>query len=173
MNRLALAGAAAAIVAAAGVAYLGRGLSPWPGANLAASAAQAAEAGAPIYFRDPDGKPSYSLTPKKTSDGRDYQPVAAGADLSFDEPETPMAMPAAAKGERKVKYYRNPMGLPDTSPVPKKDSCVARAPRAPTCRSMRPTTSRRMTITSAPRAALTSGDCSSNCRRTCSVRSRP
>ena len=32
--------------------------------------------------------------------------------------------PAAgdAKGERKVLYYRNPMGLPDTSPVPKKDS---------------------------------------------------
>ena len=25
------------------------------------------------------------------------------------------------KGERKVLYYRNPMGLPDTSPVPKKD----------------------------------------------------
>jgi membrane fusion protein, copper/silver efflux system len=30
------------------------------------------------------------------------------------------AAPAAA--ERKIKYYRNPMGLPDTSPVPKKDS---------------------------------------------------
>lgn len=28
---------------------------------------------------------------------------------------------AGAKGERKVLYYRNPMGLPDTSPVPKKD----------------------------------------------------
>ena len=28
----------------------------------------------------------------------------------------------AAKAERKVLYYRNPMGLPDTSPVPKKDS---------------------------------------------------
>lgn len=27
-----------------------------------------------------------------------------------------------AKKERKVLYYRNPMGLPDTSPVPKKDS---------------------------------------------------
>jgi Cu(I)/Ag(I) efflux system membrane fusion protein len=27
-----------------------------------------------------------------------------------------------AKTERKVLYYRNPMGLPDTSPVPKKDS---------------------------------------------------
>ncbi|GAA5159092.1 efflux RND transporter periplasmic adaptor subunit [Viridibacterium curvum] len=33
------------------------------------------------------------------------------------------AMPASAalSGERKILYYRNPMGLPDTSPVPKKD----------------------------------------------------
>ncbi len=30
--------------------------------------------------------------------------------------------PATAKAERKVLYYRNPMGLPDTSPVPKKDA---------------------------------------------------
>ena len=29
---------------------------------------------------------------------------------------------AAAEGERQILYYRNPMGLPDTSPVPKKDS---------------------------------------------------
>jgi membrane fusion protein, copper/silver efflux system len=29
---------------------------------------------------------------------------------------------AEAKAERTVLYYRNPMGLPDTSPVPKKDS---------------------------------------------------
>lgn len=28
----------------------------------------------------------------------------------------------AAEAERRVLYYRNPMGLPDTSPVPKKDS---------------------------------------------------
>ena len=28
----------------------------------------------------------------------------------------------AAKAERKLLYFRNPMGLPDTSPVPKKDS---------------------------------------------------
>ena len=27
-----------------------------------------------------------------------------------------------ADGERQILYYRNPMGLPDTSPVPKKDS---------------------------------------------------
>lgn len=32
------------------------------------------------------------------------------------------AAPAGGKsGERKILYYRNPMGLPDTSPVPKKD----------------------------------------------------
>ncbi|MDP2330818.1 MAG: efflux RND transporter periplasmic adaptor subunit [Reyranella sp.] len=30
--------------------------------------------------------------------------------------------PVGACGGGKVKYYRNPMGLPDTSPVPKKDS---------------------------------------------------
>ncbi len=29
---------------------------------------------------------------------------------------------AASGGERRILYYRNPMGLPDTSPVPKKDS---------------------------------------------------
>ncbi|MEO8653268.1 MAG: efflux RND transporter periplasmic adaptor subunit, partial [Ramlibacter sp.] len=29
--------------------------------------------------------------------------------------------PASAPKERKVLYYRNPMGLPDTSPTPKKD----------------------------------------------------
>ena len=33
----------------------------------------------------------------------------------------PAAGPSAQKSERKVLYYRNPMGLPDTSPMPKKD----------------------------------------------------
>lgn len=32
------------------------------------------------------------------------------------------AAPPAPAGERKVRFYRNPMGLPDVSPVPKKDS---------------------------------------------------
>lgn len=79
----------------------------------------------PIYYQDPDGKPSYSLTPKKTPDGRDYRAVPAGADVSFDEQSSvasaPEAMPPAPM-DRKIKYYRNPMGLPDTSPTPKKDS---------------------------------------------------
>lgn len=33
----------------------------------------------------------------------------------------PVAVPATTKVEKKVLYYRNPMGLADTSPVPKKD----------------------------------------------------
>lgn len=123
MTRLGFAGAAAAIVAVAGAAFVGRSYPPRPIANLVASAAHAAEAGAPIYYRDPDGKPLYAATPTKTPDGRDYLPVAAGGDLSFDDPEQPPVMQtAAAQGERKIKFYRNPMGLPDTSPVPKKDS---------------------------------------------------
>ncbi len=34
----------------------------------------------------------------------------------------PTGMTDAATSERKVLFYRNPMGLPDTSPVPKKDA---------------------------------------------------
>src|SRR5207237_5055311 len=87
------------------------------------SAANAADTNAPIYYQDPDGKPLYSSTPKKTPDGRDYRAVPAGADISFDEPGSPPGMNATeTRADRKIKYYRNPMGLPDTSPVPKKDS---------------------------------------------------
>src|SRR5437899_7825216 len=78
-----------------------------------------AEPGAAIYYQDPDGKPLYSLKPKKTPDGRDYRAVPAGADISFDDPAEVAAAPPI---DRKIKYYRNPMGLPDTSPTPKKDS---------------------------------------------------
>ncbi|MDK9723414.1 MAG: efflux RND transporter periplasmic adaptor subunit [Sterolibacteriaceae bacterium MAG5] len=47
--------------------------------------------------------------------GRGAAPAAA---------TTAAAAPASqeAAGQRKLLYYRNPMGLPDTSPVPKKDS---------------------------------------------------
>ena len=74
----------------------------------------------PIYYQDPDGRPFYSLTPRKTPDGRDYRAVPPGADLSFED--EPAAAPATTVAtDRKIKFYRNPMGLPDTSPVPKKD----------------------------------------------------
>ena len=124
MTRRLLIGTAAAILAAAGLALFAAGvLRPQPDVGQFVSAANAADTGTPIYYQDPDGKPLYSLTSKKTADGRDYRAVPAGADISFDEPEQPAVIAAAeARGDRKVKYYRNPMGLPDTSPVPKKDS---------------------------------------------------
>jgi membrane fusion protein, copper/silver efflux system len=53
------------------------------------------------------------------ADGRDYLPVYEDEEISFEpRAKTP---PATAGGPRKILYYRNPMGLPDTSPVPKKD----------------------------------------------------
>jgi len=115
--------AAAAIVAAAGAGFLAGESRRSPIAAPIVTVASASESGAPIYYQDPDGKPQYSLTPKKTPDGRAWRAVPASADVSFDEPEEPVEKKAVdAKTERKIKYYRNPMGLPDTSPVPKKDS---------------------------------------------------
>lgn len=84
-----------------------------------------ASTGPVIYYRDPDGEPFYSADPKKTADGRDYLPVRSSEDVSFDDssPEVAAAVEnASAEGGENVLYYRNPMGLPDTSPVPKKDS---------------------------------------------------
>ena len=55
--------------------------------------------------------------------------VAAGAGYWFGSRHAPAAHDVAAggaaapeKGGRRILYYRNPMGLPDTSPTPKKDS---------------------------------------------------
>ncbi|MFC7697382.1 efflux transporter periplasmic adaptor subunit, partial [Bradyrhizobium sp. GCM10028915] len=118
---------AAALIAAAGIAFVVAG-PQWPTARTAAviGPAAAEESGAPIYYQDPDGKPSYSLVPRKTPDGRDFRAVPAGADISFDDDQAetppPATTAAGASGERKIKYYRNPMGLPDTSPTPKKDA---------------------------------------------------
>ena len=114
----------AALIAAAGGGFVAgraqRQPSEIPGMAVVTPAA-AQESRAPVYYQDPDGRPLYSLTPTKTPDGRDYRGVPASADVSFEDastPETALAAPA----DRKIKYYRNPMGLPDTSPVPKKDS---------------------------------------------------
>src|SRR3954454_10794432 len=46
----------------------------------------------------------------------------AAADMKSRASENAAATTAAAPADRRIKYYRNPMGLPDTSPVPKKDS---------------------------------------------------
>jgi membrane fusion protein, copper/silver efflux system len=72
-----------------------------------------------LYYREPSGAPYWSAEPKKDADGRDYLPVYEDEEISF-EPRGKKPT-ATAGGPRKILYYRNPMGLPDTSPVPKKD----------------------------------------------------
>ena len=125
MNRAVIASAVAALIAPAGVWLVLTGAQEPPSRAITLITRTAADAGrAPIYFQDPDGRPSYSLTPAKTPDGRDYRAVPAGADVSFEQDAAKTATSAASVGgaDRKIKYYRNPMGLPDTSPAPKKDS---------------------------------------------------
>jgi membrane fusion protein, copper/silver efflux system len=82
-----------------------------------ATAAAAAERKV-LYYRDPSGAPSWSATPKKDTQGRAFLPVYDDGEPTFDPP----AIPAVAQTGRKILFYRNPMGLPDTSPAPKKDS---------------------------------------------------
>jgi len=56
--------------------------------------------------------------------GAGYWLGRQGTDAARQAESAPAAAPASAAGakqERKLLYYRNPMGLPDTSPVPKKD----------------------------------------------------
>src|SRR5882672_7736230 len=116
-------------VLAAGVVGLavGRSNGPLPGwldGVLPAAAKQSpapTEATGPvIYYRDPDGLPNYSLAPKKTSAGKDYVAVRSSEDVSFEEKAPEVTAKSGDRG--KIRYYRNPMGLPDTSPTPKKDS---------------------------------------------------
>jgi Cu(I)/Ag(I) efflux system membrane fusion protein len=72
-----------------------------------------------IYYRDPDG-PFFSIAPKKNEAGKAYIAVRASEDVSLED-KPPTAEANQASG-RRIRYYRNPMGLPDTSPVPKKDA---------------------------------------------------
>jgi Cu(I)/Ag(I) efflux system membrane fusion protein len=91
-------------------ALMGRGAAAMPDPE---------QTGPVIYWRHPDGLPEWSATERQTLDGRAFLPVRASEDISLD-PEAAPAAPEA--GDRTILYYRNPMGLPDTSPVPKKDS---------------------------------------------------
>jgi Cu(I)/Ag(I) efflux system membrane fusion protein len=117
-------------VLAAGVVGLavGRSNGPLPGwldgvlpAVAKQSPAPTEATGPVIYYRDPDGLPNYSRAPKKTSAGKDYVAVRSSEDVSFEE-KAPEAMTAKGGDRGKIRFYRNPMGLPDTSPTPKKDS---------------------------------------------------
>src|SRR6516225_4398632 len=98
--------------------YLSIEKSAWPPQIHFAGTATAADR-VPLYYRDPSGAPQWSAAPKKDSQSRDYLPVY---DEEESSTEPPKAKRPQADSSRKILYYRNPMGLPDTSPVPKKDS---------------------------------------------------
>lgn len=130
MKRIVLMSLALAAVLAAGVGgyWAGirglpvAGLREWFGAEATLAATEPAGTGAVIYYQDPDGKPVYSATPRQTGDGRAFRPVRASEDVSFEDKPLGTAQVTEPASPRRVLYYRNPMGLPDTSPTPKKDS---------------------------------------------------
>lgn len=130
-SRLALALlAATALGGAAAFPWIAPLVGPAATAALAAAAhAQPAPARQPLYYRDPAGGADFSATPKRNAQGRDYIPVYDDAEPagSAEQPPKPAqaasTSPAAGGVKRgRILYYRNPMGLADTSPVPKKDA---------------------------------------------------
>ena len=130
MSRAAVLGLVALLGVGAGGYWIGRyGLPTRRDLDAivahARGAPAAAASGPILYYRDPDGGLNYSAAPAKTAAGRDFTPVRASEEASLaPAPASPTAANAAAPAEpsKRIKYYRNPMGLPDTSPAPKKDS---------------------------------------------------
>src|SRR5664279_3030079 len=113
-------------VAAAAVASYGYIHRPATSATLLSAVPPASAAEQTVlYYRDPTGAPLWSATPKNDAQGRAYLPVYDDAEPGFDPsraPPPPLALLKSEPSGRKILFYRNPMGLPDTSPVPKKDS---------------------------------------------------
>jgi Cu(I)/Ag(I) efflux system membrane fusion protein len=117
----------AAILPSTLVGYrVGAGVWPAPGSWTTKSTDAPANAAAPLrerkvlYWRHPDNDTDFAAEQRKTDDGRDYVPVYDDQEPHFAEAK-PKSPRQDAGGPEKVLYYRNPMGLPDTSPVPKKD----------------------------------------------------
>src|SRR5438477_1896993 len=83
-NRLWLAAIAIALIAAAGGGYL-VGYNHEARQIATAPAMREASAPKPLYYQDPDGKPIYSPTPRKTAGGRDFKPVYAEGPSSSNQ----------------------------------------------------------------------------------------
>lgn len=130
MKRTALRGLtlAAFLAAGAGGYWAGHrgivipGSSTLFGATTVAAETPPSPSGPVIYYKDPVGLPAYSAEPSRTADGRAFLPVRGSEEVSFDEKLRTEAGQPTNAGEKRILYYRNPMGLPDTSPVPKTDS---------------------------------------------------
>lgn len=124
MSRVSIVAAVAATVIAGGGGYwVGQWEKFFASSGEQTAVADVAPTAAsdrqPLYYQDPDGKPDYSPVPKSTPGGRAYVPVYEEAPVSAAPPSIRTAQ---GEGAGRILYYRNPMGLPDTSPVPKKDS---------------------------------------------------
>jgi Cu(I)/Ag(I) efflux system membrane fusion protein len=127
MSRIVIAGAATLAVLAAAVAGYRLGAGTWPtlpaGAHMKTADAGPHGAAAQrivLYWKHPDGEADFSPEPKTTPDGRNYLPVYDDQEEDFKGNRDKQAAKEKS-GSRKILYYRNPMGLADTSPVPKKD----------------------------------------------------
>lgn len=123
---------ALSLAAAGGGGYLvGTGSLPIGDATIASWLGEPATAetrpagtGRIVYYRHPDGLAEYAAGPTALPDRRVFVAVRQSEDVSFEDVGKPTAVAAKASAgaKRKILYYRNPMGLPDTSPLPKKDS---------------------------------------------------
>ncbi|MFC3677131.1 efflux RND transporter periplasmic adaptor subunit [Ferrovibrio xuzhouensis] len=129
MKRIVLTGLTLAAVLAAGVGGYWAGVRGLPVAGLrdwlgveGTLAAEPTGTGTVIYYQDPDSKPVYSAMPRQTADGRAFRAVRASEDVSFEDTPAGTAETTRQASPRRILYYRNPMGLPDTSPAPKKDA---------------------------------------------------
>jgi membrane fusion protein, copper/silver efflux system len=128
MGKVLIGGIAIAAILTAAVAGYRLGSGAWPDAQgwlaeppaeagIEQAVAQPATERKVLYWKHPDGASDFSPEPKQTEDGRAFLPVYEDEEADFAE-----AKPKpSASGAGKILYYRNPMGLADTSPVPKKD----------------------------------------------------
>ncbi len=130
MRKLLTGGIAIVAVLSASVAGYRLGAGAWPTLRTSTTAvapeAIAMPAAKPnerkvLYWKHPDNDADFAAEPKKTGDGRDYVAVYDDQEADFAQAK-PKEPPLAAGGApKKLLFYRNPMGLPDTSPMPKKD----------------------------------------------------
>lgn len=106
-------------IALVAVLFLGLALGFWLGQERDERKPSPTQERRPLYYRHPMNPAVTSPVPAKDEMGMDYIPVYE------DKPGSPPAEGQTTlpeKKERRILYYRNPMGLPDTSPVPKKDA---------------------------------------------------
>lgn len=130
MNKLLTGGIAmTAILASTATGYrFGAGSWPQPGGWLSPPPQEAATKPAAsqkerrvLYWKHPDNETDFAAEPRQTGDGREYVAVYDDEEADFAQAK-PMEPTQATDGSaKKLLFYRNPMGLPDTSPVPKKD----------------------------------------------------